>query len=377
MKRPLFRRCGTAPGALSPKDQAVLDEFRAMLAAVRTPKPWTPGNGRDVAVRVGPFIERAHARPGDDHGPDLIAVTLVHPDTPHAAAYLHGHQLGYTGKGWLRCEATAILDTWQPAYTMLTHAAANLPLPDDVGMAPARYGVHVEARRADGTGHTLLRLGPYFQTWVASHDADHLNNALAGRAATVIPGVTVTAKEALFDISDHESYTDPYLADVTALLTDALAGGQETDDRRRLRPLWSSTSGCPGDPIPHSHRRSCSWPRPESPPLSPPGMAPASTAATPPGSTGPPAPIWWPPSSWTASATPRRRPRSPAWPPTASPASPSAATPSSASSTAPLSTPCPWESASRRTGSPLRPWPPRTGAPPSPGPEMPSSPAGR
>ncbi|MFJ4008077.1 hypothetical protein ACIPWL_32185 [Streptomyces sp. NPDC090023] len=219
-----FRRCGHAPGAISPEDQAVVDQFRAMLAAVRNPEPWTPGLALDVAVRVGPFVERAHPRPGDDHGTEMIAVALVHPDTGDAAAYLHGRQLGYDGRGWLRCATTAILGTWQPAYAMLTHAAANLPLPDDVGMAPAHYGVHVEARRADGTGRTLLRLGPYFQTWVASHDADRLNTELAGRAATVLPGYTVTAKDALFDVSDHESYTDPYVTDVTALLADALAG---------------------------------------------------------------------------------------------------------------------------------------------------------
>lgn len=219
-----FRRCGLAPGAISPEDQAVVDQFRAMLTAVRNPEPWTPGLGLDVAVRVGPFVERAHPRPGDDHGAEMIAVALVHPDAGDAAAYLHGCQLGYDRKGWLRCATTAILGNWQPAYAMLTHAAANLPLPDDVGMAPAHYGVHVEARRADGTGYTLLRLGPYFQTWVASHDADRLNTELTGRAATVLPGFTVTAKDALFDVSDHESYTDPYVTDVTALLADALAG---------------------------------------------------------------------------------------------------------------------------------------------------------
>ncbi|MEE1931205.1 hypothetical protein V1J52_24005 [Streptomyces sp. TRM 70351] len=175
-------------------------------------------------MRVGPFIERARPRPGDDHGTEMIAIFLVHPDTGNAAAYLHGHQLGYTGRGWLRCETTAILGLWQPDYTMLTHAAANLPLPDNLGMDPARYGVHVEARRADGTGYTLLRLGPYFQTWVASHDADRLNTELAGRAATVIPGFTVSVKDALFDVSDRDSYTDPYVTDVTALLADAVAG---------------------------------------------------------------------------------------------------------------------------------------------------------
>ncbi|SFO07015.1 hypothetical protein SAMN04487980_10547 [Streptomyces sp. cf124] len=165
MIRRVFRRCGNALGAISPEDQAAVDAFRVMLAARKNPQPWTPGCDQDVAVRVGPFVERAQPRPGDDHGPDLIAVTLVHPDTPSAAAYLHGHQLGYTGKGWLRCETNAILGIWQPAYAMLTHAAADLPLPDDVGMSPAHYGVHVEARRSDNTGYTLLRLGPYTQTW--------------------------------------------------------------------------------------------------------------------------------------------------------------------------------------------------------------------
>ncbi|MFJ2379136.1 hypothetical protein ACIOZL_41600 [Streptomyces sp. NPDC087769] len=45
---------------------------------------------------------------------------------------------------------------------MLTHAAANLPLPDDVGMEPARYALYIEARRRDDSldGYTLLRLGP-------------------------------------------------------------------------------------------------------------------------------------------------------------------------------------------------------------------------
>ncbi|MFF4534111.1 hypothetical protein ACFY1P_33180 [Streptomyces sp. NPDC001407] len=219
-----FRRCGHGPGALTPEDQAVVDQFRVMLAAVRAPEPWTPGRAQDIAVRVGPFIERAHTRPGDDHGPDLIAVALVHPDTPHAAAYLHGRQLGYANRGWLRCETTAILGAWQPAYAMLTHAAAHLPLPDDVGMAPAHYGVHVEARRADGTGYVLLRLGPYPQTWLASRDADRLNTELEGRAALLITGFTVTAKDAVFDVSDHDSYADPHGADVAALLADAIKG---------------------------------------------------------------------------------------------------------------------------------------------------------
>ncbi|MEU4955800.1 hypothetical protein ACFYN3_39055 [Streptomyces lavendulae] len=223
MKRPFFRRCGNA-GALSPEDQAVTDQFRAMLAALRNPQPWEPGHSHDIAVRVGPFIERARPRPGDDHGPDVIAVALVHPVVPNAAAHRHGHDLGYTDRGWLRCKTTAILGAWQPAYAMLTHAAANLPLPHDLAMATAHYGVHVEARRPDGSGYTLLRLGPYAQTWLASRDADRLNTHLAGRAALVIPGYTVTAKNAAFDVSDHDSYTDPHSADVTAFLAAAIAG---------------------------------------------------------------------------------------------------------------------------------------------------------
>jgi hypothetical protein len=135
---------------------------------LKNPRPWTPGSGADVAVRVGPFIERARPRPGDDHGPDLIAVALVHPDTPHAAAYAHR----YTSTGWLRCDTSTILGAWQPAYRPLTHAAAGLNLPADTGMTPAHYSVHIEARRPDGTGCTLLRLGPYYpQTHHADRDA--------------------------------------------------------------------------------------------------------------------------------------------------------------------------------------------------------------
>ncbi|MER5886950.1 hypothetical protein ABT160_24265 [Streptomyces sp. NPDC001941] len=223
MKRLPFHRCGNAD-TLSPEDRATVDEFRALLAATRHPQPWTPGRFQDIAVRVGPFIERAHTRPGDDHGTEMIAVALVHPDTPHAAASLHGRKLGYTDRGWLRCKTTSILGVWQQAYTMLTHAAANLPLPDDVGMGPAHYGVHVEAHRPDNTGSILLRLGPYTQTWLASRDADRLNTELAGRAALVVPGFTVTAKDALFHVSDHDSYFAPYGGDITELLADAIAG---------------------------------------------------------------------------------------------------------------------------------------------------------
>ncbi|WP_019074413.1 hypothetical protein [Streptomyces hokutonensis] len=222
MKR-RFSRCGHAPGALSPEDQAAVDQFRALLAALRDMETWTPGLYQDIAVRVGPFMERAHPRPGDDHGPDLIAVSLVHPDTPHAAAYLHGHQLGYTGKGWLRCETDKILGLWNPALTPLTHAAAGLDLPDDVGMSAAHYAVHVEACYRDGTTYTLLRLGPYNQTGQAEHDTGRLTTELAAQMAAIIPEFTVTATLEPFDISARAKYRDPYDHDPVVLLTDALA----------------------------------------------------------------------------------------------------------------------------------------------------------
>ncbi|MFG2221279.1 hypothetical protein ACGFN1_42060 [Streptomyces sp. NPDC048685] len=146
-------RQGPRPANRTVPEEVVAQQHQDMFA---------PGGSQDIAVRVGPFVERAHTRPGDDHGPEMIAVALVHPDTPHAGAYLHGRQFGYTGRGWLRCETSAILGVWQPGYAMLTHAAANLPLPDDVGMEPARYALYIEARRRDDSldGYTLLRLGP-------------------------------------------------------------------------------------------------------------------------------------------------------------------------------------------------------------------------
>ncbi|MGK4909494.1 hypothetical protein [Streptomyces albus] len=221
-----LRRCGHAPGTLSPEDQAVVDAFRAMLAALQHPEPWTPGSARDIAVRIGPFVERAQTRPGDDHGPDMIAVTLVHPDTLHAGAYLHGHQHGYTDRGWLRCETTKILGFWQPGYTALTHAAAGLPLPDDVGMEPAHYALCIEARKRDDSldGYTLLRLGPYTQTRHAQPHYDRLTAALDGRETTLVPGHRVSVRFGPLDVSDHHLFTDPYQADPVALLDAAVAG---------------------------------------------------------------------------------------------------------------------------------------------------------
>lgn len=225
MKR-LFRRCGHAPGAFTPEDQAVVDRVRAMLTALRSPQLWTPGSARDIAVRVGPFIERAQPRPGDDHGTEMIAVALVHPDTPYAGAYLHRRQLGYTERGWLRCETTAIIGAWQPGYALLTHAAAGLPLPDDVGMAPAHYALYIEARRRDDSrdGYTLLRLGPYTQTRHAQQDHDRITAVLDGRETTLVPGHRVSVRFGPFDVSDHQLAADPYEADAMALLDAAVAG---------------------------------------------------------------------------------------------------------------------------------------------------------
>ncbi|MFF3128052.1 hypothetical protein ACFVRD_38495 [Streptomyces sp. NPDC057908] len=169
-------------------------------------------------MRVGPFMGRAHTRPGD-HGPDIIAVALQHPGGSYAP-----YDARYRRLGWLRCETSTILGVWNPAFTPLTHAAAGLDPPDDVGMGPANYAIYIEARKADGKGYTLLRLGPYSQARHASQDADRLDSALEGRATTVVPGFTVTARPAPFDVSDHQLFTDPYEADAVALLAAAVEG---------------------------------------------------------------------------------------------------------------------------------------------------------
>ncbi|WP_329564348.1 hypothetical protein OG711_38400 (plasmid) [Streptomyces uncialis] len=224
MKRLRGKRCGHAFGTFAPADQAADDELRAMLTARKNPQPWTPGTGDDIAVQVGPFTERAQPRPGDDHGTDQIAVSMVHPDTPHAA-YLHRRHLGYTERGWLRCNTTAILGTWQPAYATLTHAAASIPLPDDLGMEPAHYALYIEARKRDDSldGFTLLRLGPYTQTRHAQQDYDRLTAALDGRETTLAPGYRISARFGPLGVSDRQMFTAPYQADAAALLNAAIA----------------------------------------------------------------------------------------------------------------------------------------------------------
>ncbi|MCX4970793.1 hypothetical protein OHA98_39830 [Streptomyces sp. NBC_00654] len=218
MIRRMFSRRATLPcTTLSPEDQAAIDAFRAMLAALRTPDPWKPGCAHDIAVRIGPFVERAHTRPGDDHG-DLIAVGLQHPGGPYAP---YGSR--YRKIGWLRCETAKILGLWDPAYAPLTHAAAGLDLPDDIGMPPAHYAIYVKARTPDNSqGHTLLRLGPYTQTRHADRDADRLDSALQGRETTTLPGFRVSARPAPFDVSDHRLHADPYETDAVTLLNAAL-----------------------------------------------------------------------------------------------------------------------------------------------------------
>ncbi|MFJ2153187.1 hypothetical protein ACIOHB_31050 [Streptomyces microflavus] len=205
-------RCGNAPGAVSPGDQAVIDAFRSMLAALRTPEPWTQGTTHAIAVRVGTAVERARLRPGDSDGPDVIAIALEHPDgphTPYGAAYRH--------LGWLRCDTAAILGIWSPAYAPLTHAASGLDLPATIGMDPAHYAVHVQAHTT-GPACTLLRLGPYTQTGHAYRDAERLTALLDARQLTAAPGARLTVATAPFRADRHHQYTDPAGADVGALL---------------------------------------------------------------------------------------------------------------------------------------------------------------
>ncbi|MFC7924514.1 hypothetical protein [Streptomyces cinereoruber] len=119
---------------------------------------------------------------------------------------------------------TRIIGAWNPVYAMLTHAEAGLDLPDDTGMTPAHYAVLVDARKPDGTGYTVLRLGPYTQTGHTSRDADRLTAALDAREAVLVPGFTLTVRPAPYDADDHAKYHDPYEADAVALLTAAVEG---------------------------------------------------------------------------------------------------------------------------------------------------------
>lgn len=207
-------RCGHAPGTVHPGDQAVIEAFRSILAALRTPEPWTPGTTQPLAVRVGASVERARPRPGDTEGPDVIAIALEHPDGPHTP-----RGAAYRRIGWLRCPTATILGLWTPAYAPLTHAAAGLDLPDPIGMDPAHYAVHIQAHTT-GPAHTLLRLGPYTQTGHASRDADRLTTLLTEQTPTT-PGSRITATTTPYDPNRHTTYTDPYGDDHGSLLREA------------------------------------------------------------------------------------------------------------------------------------------------------------
>ncbi|WP_327301913.1 hypothetical protein [Streptomyces goshikiensis] len=146
MKRPTFRRCGTAPGALSPENQAVVDQFRAMLTAVHNPQPWMPGHAQHIAVRVGQFVERARLQPGNDPS---VLVSLI-PRAVHTRGVFLRHPHAEHGCG---CEWD---DTWRLLYapptepgaipiTVMRHpvaqvAAAAIPSPDN-GSVPATWAL--------------------------------------------------------------------------------------------------------------------------------------------------------------------------------------------------------------------------------------------
>ncbi len=82
LRTPRWKRCGHGPGTLTAAEQAAADAFRTLLPVLKNPRPWTSGSGEDVAVRIGPWIERGHPRPCDDRGPDTLALAVGHPNTP-------------------------------------------------------------------------------------------------------------------------------------------------------------------------------------------------------------------------------------------------------------------------------------------------------
>ncbi|MEU6896044.1 hypothetical protein ABZ934_30695 [Streptomyces sp. NPDC046557] len=63
------------------------------------------------------------------------------------------------------------------------------------------------------------RIGQH--TLLASPDVDRLNTELEGRAATVIPGFTVTVTGVQFDVSDQANYSD-HESDAVAMLATAV-----------------------------------------------------------------------------------------------------------------------------------------------------------
>ncbi|MFD7709362.1 hypothetical protein ACFV6E_30265 [Streptomyces sp. NPDC059785] len=113
---PLLARYSLSPAAdaLTPEDRAAVDAFRvtrAAVAALRNAEPWTPGTGQDIAVKVGPFLERARTRPGTTTAPtgSPSPWSTPTPRTQRPTSTAAGS--AYTDRGWLRCETTEILGT--------------------------------------------------------------------------------------------------------------------------------------------------------------------------------------------------------------------------------------------------------------------------
>ncbi|MFI8287447.1 hypothetical protein ACIF84_30915 [Streptomyces albidoflavus] len=216
MLRRFRRRRGNAPGPITPEDQAVIDQFHAYLAgraALRNPTPWNPGQAEDIAVRVGPYVERAHIRPGDRADEYHVVVALEHP---------HGSRAPYLDRylptGWLRCPTTQVIGTWTPDYTPFTHATAGLSLPEDLGMESAQYAIHVETRSHSGDTDTLVSFGPYDDARHLEKDITLLDAAIEGRRVTLVPGHVASVYPAPYYADekhiDPTSETDP----VNALL---------------------------------------------------------------------------------------------------------------------------------------------------------------
>ncbi|MET9438105.1 hypothetical protein [Streptomyces sp. NPDC006551] len=91
------RRHLTTYSLVPPDSAGRTHSIRARLRRQCDGRPYTEGpiDGAELAQELGGQWNYLTSC-----GPDATA--LVHADTPHAAAYLHGRQLGYTDRGWLR-----------------------------------------------------------------------------------------------------------------------------------------------------------------------------------------------------------------------------------------------------------------------------------
>ncbi|WP_329375267.1 DUF6192 family protein [Streptomyces sp. NBC_01483] len=132
--QPQWKRCGHGPGQLHPGDQAVVDAFKKMLSARRTPAPWTEGD--EVAVQVPNGVERARTEPGQTPGTDIVDLVLIHPDT------------GEVLTGPMPCPRTLILGPWDDTFRPLTHVAVGQQLPDSAMSEPILS--HLAGQPSDG-----------------------------------------------------------------------------------------------------------------------------------------------------------------------------------------------------------------------------------